>query len=225
MEERTDLIIMSEALGAEFLTSGVTEKTPENILMDAGTIHKGLKFSGGKWNFKESLYGATSGGTKLSIVPNLDTAEIDGVHVNVVGLTQKYGETATIETNIAEITPDVLKDAVFLSDGTTENTGYSVLESKNKIETGDYLKDFAYVGKTMSGKPIIVIFDYALCTSGFEVQSTSGKQATYTAKFECYAPAGGSTDKLPYHIFYPTEAQPASVAETQSAKKTTAVKA
>lgn len=206
------------ALGTEFLTSGVTEGTPENIIMDAGTIHKGLTFepSSKKWNFKESLYGATSGGTKLSIVPQLQTAEVDGVHVNVVGLTQKYGETATIETSITEITPEVLKDAVFLKDKTSDKEGYSVLESKEKIEKGDYLENFAYVGKTMTGQPIIVIFDYALCTSGFETQSTSGKQATFSGKFECYAPAGGSTEKLPYHIYYPTATPSKSTVDTHS---------
>lgn len=207
-----------EQLGTEFLTSGVTEKTPENILMDAGTIHKGLKFDAStkKWNFKESLYGATSGGTKLSIVPNLQTAEVDGVHVNVIGLTQKYGETATIETSITEITPSVLKDAVFLKDGTSDKEGYSVLESKEKIEKGDYLENFGYVGKTMSGRPIIVIFDYALCKSGFETQSTSGKQATFSGKFECYSPAGASTEKLPYHIYYPTVSSSVVAEETQA---------
>lgn len=206
------------ALGTEFLTSGVTEGTPENIIMDAGTIHKGLTFepSSKKWNFKESLYGATSGGTKLSIVPQLQTAEVDGVHVNVVGLTQKYGETATIETSITEITPAVLKDAVFLKDKTSDKEGYSVLESKEKIEKGDYLENFAYVGKTMTGQPIIVIFDYALCTSGFETQSTSGKQATFSGKFECYAPAGGSTEKLPYHIYYPTATPSKATVDTHS---------
>lgn len=206
------------ALGTEFLTSGVTEGTPENIIMDAGTIHKGLTFepSSKKWNFKESLYGATSGGTKLSIVPQLQTAEVDGVHVNVVGLTQKYGETATIETSITEITPSILKDAVFLADGTSDVEGYSVLESKEKISKGDYLEKFAYVGKTMTGQPIIVIFDYALCTSGFETQSTSGKQATFSGKFECYASAGGSTEKLPYHIYYPTATPSKSTVDTHS---------
>lgn len=209
-------------VGSEFLTSGVTKDTPSNILMDAGTIHKGLKFddSTKTWNFAESLYGATSGGTKLSIVPNLQTAEVDGVHVNVVGLTQKYGETATIETSITEITPDVLKDAVFLASGTSSVEGYDVLESKGKIEEGDYLENFAYVGKTMSGRPIIVIFDYCLCTSGFEMQTTSAKQATFTGKFECYAPAGGSTEKLPYHIYYPSTASSVSTVSSYTTDDT-----
>ena len=35
---------MAEALGAEFKSSGVTEKTPGNIPFGAGTIHKGLTF-------------------------------------------------------------------------------------------------------------------------------------------------------------------------------------
>lgn len=214
-------------LGEEFLSSGVTEKTPENILLDAGTIHKGLKFdtSEKKWNFAESLYGATSGGSKLSIVPNLVTAEVDGVHVNVMGLTQKYGETASIETSVVEITPETLKDAVYLKNGTSEVEGYDVLESKERIEMGDYLENFGYVGKTMSGRPIIVIFDHALCTSGFETQTTDGKQATFTGKFECYAQAGQSTDALPYHIYFPSNTLNAdNTIQTESAKQTKAVK-
>lgn len=46
---------MANGLGSEFKSSGVTDKTPGNILFGAGTIHKGLRFETGKWNFAESL--------------------------------------------------------------------------------------------------------------------------------------------------------------------------
>ena len=46
----------------ELKSSGITASTPENIMLGAGTIHKGLAFADGKWNFEESLIGATSGG-------------------------------------------------------------------------------------------------------------------------------------------------------------------
>lgn len=49
-------------------SSGITAKTPENIMLGAGTIHKGLKYEGNKWNFVESLFCATSGGGSVTNV-------------------------------------------------------------------------------------------------------------------------------------------------------------
>lgn len=193
------------AVGTEFKSSGVTTNTPDNILLGAGTIHKGLTFSGSAWNFAESLIGATSGGSKFSIKPELLDVEVDGVLVKTEGLTVKVGETASIETNIAEITPEILKWAVFGKDGAaTEATGYSEIVSKNKIEEGDYIDNFGYVGKTISGKPIIIIFDKALCTSGLEIEGKNKEAGVFKGTFECYAPLEGEHDVLPYHIYYPT---------------------
>ena len=39
------------ALGDEFKSSGITEATPGNVLFGAGTIHAGLEFKSGAWNF------------------------------------------------------------------------------------------------------------------------------------------------------------------------------
>ena len=194
-------------LGEEFKSSGVTAKTPENILLGAGTIHKGLKFSSGAWNFAESLIGATSGGTKFTIKPELQDLEIDGVLVKTVGLTVKQGETAVIETNIVEITPDLLQKAVVGQAGTTKDiTGYSEIVSKRQIEEGDYFENFGYVGKTIAGKPIIIIFDKALCTSGLELEGKNKEAGVFKGTFECCAPLAGDHETLPYHIYYPTEA-------------------
>ena len=195
------------AVGTEFKSIGVTASTPENVLLGAGTIHKGLKFSGSAWNFAESLIGATSGGSKFTIKPELLDVEVDGVLVKTEGLTVKVGETATIETNIAEITPEILKMAVFgkIAESTTA-TGYSEIVSKNKIEEGDYIDNFAYVGKTIAGKPIIIIFDKALCTSGLEIEGKNKEAGVFKGTFECYAALTGEHDVLPYHIYYPTAA-------------------
>lgn len=76
--------------------NGVTANTPKNILFGAGTIHKGLKYEGTAWNFAESLVGATSGGSKLSIVPEVYEVPVDGALVAVKGLTVKNGEVGTM---------------------------------------------------------------------------------------------------------------------------------
>jgi hypothetical protein len=83
--------------------TGVTANTPKNILFGAGTIHKNLKYEGDAWNFTESLMGATSGGSKLSIIPEVTSIEVDGALVKAKGLTVKTGETATMEINFIEL--------------------------------------------------------------------------------------------------------------------------
>lgn len=188
------------------LSSGVTENTPKNILLGAGTIHKGLKFEGNAWNFAESLYSATSGGSKLTIKPEIIEIPIDGVLVKTEGLMEKQGETASIETNIAELTPEYIKTAVIGQDGASTATGYTEIVSKAHIEKGDYIDNFAYVGKTLEGQPIIIIFEKALCTSGFEAEGKNKEAGTYKATFDCVAALTGPHDKLPYKIYYPTAA-------------------
>lgn len=187
----------------ELKSSGITSKTPENIMLGAGTIHKGLTYTEGKWNFEESLIGATSGGTKLTITPEIKDIEVDGALVKVKGLTVKTGETASIETNLVELTPELMKMCVVGQDGTSSYADYDVLESKRQIEEGDYIENFGYIGHKLDGTPIIIVFDYALCTSGLELEGKNKENGVFKATFECYAALSSEADILPYHIYYP----------------------
>lgn len=199
------------ALGDEFKSSGITENTPKTIMLGAGTIHKGLNFTAGQsgaagtWNFEDSLICATSGGSKLSIVPEFYDIPVDGALVKVKGLTVKVGETATLEINPIELTPEVLKMALIGDEAaSTTASGYNEITSRAIIKEGDYLTNMAYVGKTIEGKPIIIVFDYALCTSGLTLEGKNKEAAIPAFTFECFANLSPEADTLPYHIYYPT---------------------
>lgn len=199
------------AIGDEFKSSGITENTPKTIMLGAGTIHKGLAFTAaqsggtGAWNFKDSLICATSGGSKLSITPEFYDVPVDGALVKIKGLTAKVGETATLEINPVELTPEVLKMAVIGDSKTsTTATGYDEITSRAVIAAGDYIDNLGYVGKTIEGKPIIIIFDNALCTSGFELEGKNKEAAVPKFTFECFADLSPEADTLPWHIYYPT---------------------
>lgn len=201
------------ALGDEFKSSGITENTPKTIMLGAGTIHKGLSFTAGQsggagtWNFEDSLICATSGGSKLSIVPEFYDIPVDGALVKVKGLTVKVGETATLEINPIELTPEVLKMALIGDEAaSTTASGYNEITSRAIIKEGDYLTNMAYVGKTIEGKPIIIVFDYALCTSGLTLEGKNKEAAIPAFTFECFANLSPEADTLPYHIYYPTPA-------------------
>nr|DAZ04260.1 MAG TPA: major tail protein [Caudoviricetes sp.] len=201
------------ALGDEFKSSGITANTPKTVMLGAGTIHKGLQFTAGSdgaagtWNFEESLICATSGGSKLSIKPEFYDVPVDGALVKVKGLTVKVGETAQLEINPIEMTPEIFKMAVIGdSETSTTATGYDEITSRATIATGDYITNLGYVGKTIEGKPIIIIFDNALCTSGLELEGKNKEAAVPAFTFECFADLTPEADTLPWHIYYPTPA-------------------
>lgn len=190
--------------------NGVTTDTPKNIAFGAGTIHRGLKYVDGKWNFANSIVGATSGGSHLTITPEYTDIAIDGVFVEVKGLTKKKtGETAQLEVNWAELSTDIIKtslNAVENAEGAVD--GYTLLESKPDIDEGDYWDNIAFVGKTLDGRNIIAILDNALCTNGLDLEGKNKEQGVLTTTHICSAELEeeGDYDTLPYHIYYPDAA-------------------
>ena len=183
--------------------TGVNANTPKNILFGAGTIHKNLKYSGNEWNFAESLMGATSGGSKLSIIPEVTKVPVDGALVAVKGLSVKTGETATMEINFAELTKDIIMAATLGAAGTSEDAAFDAIVSKANIAEGDYFDNIAFVGKTLGGQNVIAILEGALCTSGFEQEGKNKEGAVGKYTFECHADLDGDLDTLPWKIYYP----------------------
>lgn len=186
--------------------NGVTENTPKNILFGAGTIHKNLKYATNVWNFAESVVGATNGGSKLAIVPELVDIPVDGATVAVKGLKEKVGETATMEVNFAELTEDVLVAATLgaIAD-TSDVTSHDLIQSKATLDDDDYWENVAFVGKTLKGKDIIAILENPLITSGFtnEGKSKEGSVGAYT--FTCHADLNDEDlTKLPWKVYFPT---------------------
>lgn len=190
---------------SEFAVSGVSADTPYNIMLGAGTLYKNLTYSKENKKWSGTILGASSGGNKLSIKPEITAIEVDGVTVEAKGLSQKTGETAQIEVNMIEITKDFLKSTVIGQEGTSEDERFDVIESKEHIEEGDYIENLAFVGFKTNGSPIIVLFEYAICTDGLESEHKNKEAAVVPATYKCVANLveGGTTNKLPYHIYVP----------------------
>lgn len=193
---------------SEIKSSGITEKTPGNILLGAGTIHKGLKIddSTKKWNFSESLVGATQGGNKLSIKPEIKQIEVDGAWVPVKQFDVKQGGSAELEINLIELSPEIIKAAAIAQESSKTVDGYTVYEDKPKIEEGDYFENIAFIGKRMDGLPIIVILDNAICTSGIELEGKNKDASVTKYTFESRQDINGDLTTIPYHIYIPKTA-------------------
>lgn len=207
---------------------GMTQNTLERIWLGAGTIHKGLTLttgtSGGnaQFNFKETLLCATSGGNSLEITSTLYDVPIDGVGVKVYGGVVKTGETGTMTINALDMTPELLNHALF-SD-LTDSQGakdYLIGSTGQKIEEKHWIDNLAYVGETLKDrKPIVIIFEKAICTSGAKVDGKSFEASVLPLTFEAYRPYSDNDRMtgLNIRIYYPKTS-----ADAQSAAASTTV--
>ncbi len=192
-----------------FKKNGVTAKTPKNIQLGAGTIYKNLKFSNNTW--AGSVLGATSGGNTYNITNEQRDlgSDIDGVHVKVKGLIVKQGETASLEVNLVELSQEIIEKAIIGKEDTNANIdGFKVIKTKAEITDEDYLENIGFVGFTAENKPIIIIMDNAICTSGLSNNPKDKDPTVSKVTFECTAKLnddGNDYDVLPVAIYMPTE--------------------
>jgi hypothetical protein len=183
----------------------VSTSTPENILLGAGTIHKNLVWDAETNAWKGDIIGATSGGNSVEIKGEIMDIELDGALVKVKGLAVMQGGTGTMEVNFAELSVDVMKMGMIGEIAKSDATGYSMIQTKANIEEGDYVDNFAFVGKTANDKKdIIVIMESSLCTSGLKIEGKNKENAVIKLTMEAYAENAGNLDRVPVRIYYPT---------------------
>ena len=158
----------------------------------------------GAWDDSaEYVLGATSGGNKLSIVPEITPIDVDGAIVKVKGLTQKTGESGTLETNLVQHTKESFIRSIVGKEQDSLLKGYKQITTKSLIEASDYLENIAYVGTMSDNTECVIIMENALCTSGLEIEPKNKETAVLKATFECTADFEDAHDTLPIFIFYP----------------------
>lgn len=188
---------------------GITANTPSNIPLGAGTWFKGLAFGEDGW--AGTILGATSGGSSIKITPEIKDIEIDGALALSKGLAVMQGGTGEAEVNFAEINKDILTMTT-LGEVLDESSdkyveGFDCIQTKNSILPGDYVENLGFVGYTADqSKQIIVILDYALCKSGFQMDPKNKENATIKATFTAYGDMESDLDRVPIRIYYPQEA-------------------
>lgn len=192
--------------------TGYSDTTAKNYIINAATVYTDVTYSEGS-GFTGTLHGATSGGVTLTIETTYRDIEVDGTsHMKVKGNKVLEAATATITTNVKEITAETIRKSL---NGTLEEvevdegpTGYKVVRSKRFVEDADYTTNMAVVG-TLSGtnEPVIAILDNVLCTSGFEGATEDNSEMVIEQVYEAHATVEQlDADEFPWRILYPNVA-------------------
>ena len=188
--------------------NGVSTKTPEQIPLGAGTIHKNLKYTEGSgWNTASTCVGATSGGNKWSVVPKLYYPPIDGVSVKLKETATQIGEEAKMEINMIEVTKELILASTLGKTATSEDADFDAIESAGVVQPDHFWENIAFVGVTLKGKKIIIIMENPLCSSGMENEGKNEESGVNKYTFECHASIEDvNLNKLPWKIYYPKSA-------------------
>ena len=184
--------------------TGITTGTPAKIPFGAGVYFSGVTYNESvaptAEEIKAKIIGATQEGGTLTITPEFFAPELDGATVALKELQNKVGETAQMETSFAELTPELMKKMVIGKIGTTTDGNYDVVTSTT-IGAGHFYEGFGYYGKYLDGRPMIILFKTALCTSGFTTDAKNKTNSVFKGTFACQSDIEYSTTKLPYAIF------------------------
>lgn len=198
-----------EQTGAEEIKLSQVKSDASFIGLETGYEPAVGDFVVGAWDdSEENVLGATSGGNKLSIVPEITPIEVDGAVVEIKGLNQKTGESATLEINLAQHTMDSFKRSIVGKETESLIPGYQQIQTKSLIELSDYLDNIAYVGTMTDGTEVIAILENAICSSGLEMDNKNKETSVVKTVFKATADfEGGIYDTLPVYLFYPDKAK------------------
>ena len=186
------------------MKSGVTAGTPLNIPFGAGVYFKGVDFNPlvapTMEQIKAGILGATQEGGTLTITPEFWAPELDGVTVAVKELQHKVGETAQMEVSLAEFTAELAKNLVIGTVTESTDKNYDVVTSAD-LAPGHFYEGFGFYGEFLNGRPAIILFKSALCTSGFSTDAKNKANSVFKGTFVCQSDIEYGTTKLPYAIF------------------------
>ena len=186
------------------IKSGITAGTPSKILFGAGVYFQGLEYSETvaptEEAIKAAIIGATQEGGTLTITPEFFAPELDGATVSVMELQNKVGETAQMDISYAELTADLMSKMVIGNVGETTDKEYDVVTS-SILKKNHFYQGFGFYGEFLDGRPIIILFKNALCTSGLTTDNKNKTNSIFKGTMACQSDIAYGTTKLPYAIF------------------------
>ena len=186
------------------ITSGITQGTPSKIPFGAGVYFQGVEYSETvaptEEAIKAAIIGATQDGGTLTITPEFFAPPLDGALVAIEELQNKVGETAVLDVSFAELTPELVAKQVIGKVADSTDGNYDVVTS-SKLKAGHFYTGFGYYGHYLDGRPMIVLFKKALCTSGMTTDNKNKTNSVFKGTFACHSDIAYGTDKLPYAIF------------------------
>lgn len=188
--------------------TGVTSSTAENLILDSGAFFKDYDVSTDTFETAVTagkLIGATRGGGEFTAIPQIKEVEVDGVLGAVKGLERLTRWDVNLKANVLELSKEVIKMALLaVTDDTTTEIDYDIIEGKTEIEVADYIDNITWVGRLSSSeKPVIIQVFNTFNQDGFGLTMQDENEGVAALNFKAHFI--DATTK-PFKIYYPKSA-------------------
>lgn len=192
------------------LITGLTSKTPQNLLLGAGAFFKNYDVKTDTLEKAEAkLLGATQGGGSFNAVPTVRQITVDGGKTNVKELETIDDWVVTMVVNAKEITANNIALALgaVKSEDAEAPTGYKKITGKKDFEQSDYQDNITWIGKLKGNdKPVVIVIKNALSLNGLSLSVADKNEATVPITLTGHYSLD-KLDEVPFEIYYPKVAE------------------
>lgn len=179
-----------------------------NFVVGAGAVVYGFEYdkTAGAYTY-EGTFGATSGGSTVSLTTTLYQLEIDGLLTAPVGADMIEEAEGTMELNLMEATYDNLRRALIAEERTASNVKYlkdgtKYIRPVGRIQEQHYIEGLALITPLSDGSMLVVRFDYAIATEGLEFNPQQQETNVFTVTLGARTSTENLIDaSLPVSIF------------------------
>ena len=183
------------------MQSGLTEKTVERLLLDAGAIYR-------NWDPENpdatDPIGATRGGSTFSVEKEDREIEVDGVRGPTMGMKRTIRHVASLETTLMEFTEQLFVD---LSQGTAaphSNSDFIEITPSNNITLDSYVENLTLVADIMNqDEPVAIMLKNALIEGEWDVETNDEDEGLISVRFMSHYDAADVAN-VPYRILIPS---------------------
>ena len=188
------------------LITGLTTKTPQNLLLGAGAFFKGYDIATDTpETAKDKLLGATQGGGSFNAVPTVRQIAVDGGKTHVKELETIDEWVVTMVANAKEVTAENIAlalGAAEIKDAETPE-GYHHITGKSDFSANNYQNNITWIG-TLKGseKPVIIVLKNALSLNGLSLSVADKNEATVPITLTGHYSLD-KLDEVPFDIYYP----------------------
>lgn len=180
------------------MQTGITADTFERLLYDQGIVYVDYGLGG------ERLIGATRGGNKLEIIPEIRKMPFDGAPGDVKGDKRKTGVSVKLIVNVAEWATNNILMALAGSESSADAT-HDIITCDRNIQAGDYFSNVTIIlDKSATTQPFKVEISNALALTGLTVDGKEKDEAVNTVEFTGHY-ATTDLDTEPWEVSNPLE--------------------
>lgn len=157
---------------------GITENTPDRLVLDAGIIYLGAIVS-------DNMLGATRGGVEWNLNRAFRNMEVDGALGDIKGMKRRENVRPTVAVNALEITLDNLRHFIA---GSYEPYGEDNTLKGGEINLEDYIDEINIIGIRSDGATVRITLTDCLAEGDWSLAQNDRDEAvanvTFVAHFD-----------------------------------------